>query len=223
MKDTNFLWKINPKDLCDMIQLCSVRERNWIYMVAVKRLDWTMEELPLDTIALSDSFEWSIIERSYSSGHVFINDAKDSVFLVWVEKNWRKQYQFTWWSPMEDQFKDIFVEENSIVKIKLYNVEDNALIRTKNRTWVDVIDVYNDKPLVDWALLENQKEDWTIFWRLVLLMHFVVKSFDWELWYKTWIEDVVDWKWFLISEISNTPWIAPNALIVTKKALELIK
>lgn len=80
----NYLPKVNPNELCEALALCSVRKRDNEYLVAVKRLDGTIEEIPLIAVANADEFEEKKIVRNYSSGHVFIEN--DKVFLVTTSK-----------------------------------------------------------------------------------------------------------------------------------------
>lgn len=63
------------------------------------------------------------------------------------------------------------------IQFHLGKIEENAIIRTKSRTGVDVISYWNDLPLVDWALMENTDENGTVYWRLVCLLHYIVKSY----------------------------------------------
>lgn len=218
-KNPAIIPKVDPTRLCDMIKLCSVRERDWKYMVWVKKLNWDQFELNLNDIAKADSFEGNPIIRTYSSWHVFIDVSKKAVYLVTVKKWDSIQHQFTWGSPLEQDFNNIFYWD---FKIDLYKVEENANTRTQNRTWVKVIDTYNEIPLVDWVLLETKTIDWNIYYKLVLLLHFVVKKYEGNLWYCEWVEDVVWGNRYNIDELSTLSNIAPNAIIVTTKALELL-
>ena len=54
--NTNYLPKINPKELCESLSLCSIRTRNDEVMVVVKYEDNHQEEIPLVTIANSDIY-----------------------------------------------------------------------------------------------------------------------------------------------------------------------
>lgn len=217
--------KVNPSDLCEAWKLCSVREKNNEYLVAVKRRDGTISEIPLKEVVDADTYEDSPIVRTYSSGHVFLAKDCDEVFLVTVDKNGKIQHQFTWGSPSEKEFSDIIYKDkndkNGKIKVNITKVEDNAIQRTLNRTWVEVIEPYNDQPLVDRVLMEQEDESGKTFWRMVLLMHFVVKSYTWELGY-TGAEHTVGGKWYAIDELPTIPHIAANAHIVTQKARELV-
>ncbi len=196
--------KVNPLDLCEAWKLCSVREKNNEYLVAVKRMDGSISEIPLKDVVDADKYEGFPIVRTYSSGHVFLDEDCDKVFLVTVEKNGKTQHQFTWGSPTEKEFSDIIYKDkkdkDGKIKVNITKVEDNALQRTLNRTWVEVIEPYNDQPLVDWVLMEQKDDSGETFWRMVLLMHF-----------------------YVINELPNIPHIAANAHIVTEKARDLIR
>ena len=122
---------------------------------------------------------------------------------------------------MEEENKEVIIKEDGVYKFDLEKVRNNARIRTENRTSVKVIEEYNKEPLVDWVLMESE-EDWHIFYKLICLMHFIVKQYEWELWY-TWKENTIWWNWYKIENLQNIENIAPNAYIVSKKALELIK
>jgi len=116
--------------------------------------------------------------------------------------------------------KDIIFKKDGIYKFNIKKVRENAKIRTKNRTWVEVIEEYNKKPIVDWVLIENE-ENWETFYKLVCLMHFIVKKYIWNLSY-TWKEYTTWWKWYNINELINTSNVAPNAYVVSKKAVEMM-
>ena len=100
-------------------------------------------------------------------------------------------------------------------------IEDNATLRTYNRTWVEVIESYNEIPTVDRMMQEKIDNDWNKFWSLVLLMSFVVKFYKWNLWYK-FAENVIDGKRYDIDKLSQNPLIASNISIVTARALQII-
>lgn len=215
--------KINPQELCEAWKLCSVREKNWEYMVALKQSDSAIKEIPLKDIVDADSYNWLSIKRVYSSWHCFIDDSKQKVFLVTTDKNWKIQHQFTWWSPHEKEFSDIiFKDDDGKIKIDLFKSKKNAITRTFLRTWAQVKEHYNDLPLVDWVMMEIT-ENWENYYKLVLLLHYIVKKYEGILWFNKWVEDVIDGKWYEISSLNSTPNISANASIVCKKALELIK
>ena len=216
--------KVDPKEFCEAWKLCSVRERNGEYMVAVKYLDGHQIEIPLKNIVDADEYLWMPIVRTYSSGHVFLSDDKESVYLVSTEKDGKVQHQFTGWSPTEQQFSNIiYTSSEWKTKVNIYKVEDNAIQRTLIRTWVTVTDVYNDMPLVDWVLMERIDDQWKKYRRVVLLMHFIVKSYEGTLGFCPWQEQVIDGKRYRIDELINTPNVAPNAYIISNKARELAK
>lgn len=236
MTNFNTIPKVNPDQLCKAWNLCSVREKNTISMIAIKYLDGKTIEIPLSEIINIDSYKWLTIERTYSSGHVFLDKDLRKVYLISVEKRGHIQYQFTWGAPREQIFSEIIYTEKSdsgvdknknTLKVNITKVEDNALERTLLRTWVKVTESYNTMPLVDRVLLENEREDkdWNTykFWRLVLLMHFVVKKYEWTLKPQNWVENVVGWGRYEIDTLSTTDNVAANAYIVSKKAQETVK
>lgn len=81
----------------------------------------------------------------------------------------------------------------------------------------------NEIPLVDWILMENRDENGADFWKLVCLMHFVVKEYEGILGYKNGVEYTVGGDWYSIDALPTTPNVAPNAYIVAKKAQELVE
>jgi len=208
-------------DFCEWISLCTVRKTSdWISKIWIKDLKWNIKEIVLNDIINEETYNWKEIVRVYSSGHVFISENKKEVFLVTTEKKWKIQHQFTWWSPLENENKEVIFIENWIFNFNLSKVRDNARIRTLNRTWVKVLEEYNKKPLVDWVLMEKEN-NWQIYYKLVCLMHFVVKNYEWILWF-TQNENVIDWKWYNIEDLQNTNNVSPNAYIVSKEALKLL-
>jgi hypothetical protein len=122
---------------------------------------------------------------------------------------------------MEDVNKEVFYMVDGVIKVQLDKVEENAEIRTYNRTGAKVIDAWNEIPLVDWVLMENRDETGT--WKLVCLMHFVVKSYEGILSYQDGIEYVVGGDWYQIDNLQNTKNVAPNVYIVANKAREFIR
>lgn len=221
MEHKNFLPKIQPNTLCEIMGLCTVRMKDDKPFCGVKRLNGSQYEIPLEDVANQDNYENQKIIRSYSSGCVFINNERNEVYLLCTKKKENIQYQFTWWSPSETDLQGVYINDNRIVKLRLDKIYDNAILRTFKRTWAEVIECYNNSPLVDRALIENKDDEGTIFRRLVLLMHFVVKEYTWEVWY-TQQEYVVWWKWFDISTLQEEANLAPNAIIITLKAKEII-
>lgn len=217
----SYIPKINPKELCESLSLCSVRTRNNIVMVDIKKLDGEEYEIPLSEIANSDIYMWLPITRVYSSGHVFISEDKRQVFLVTVSKNDRQQIQFTGGSPLEEGLKNVVVHDNWIIKMNIMRIEDNADLRTYNRTGTEVTESYNEIPTVDRVMFEKEDKEWNKFRSLVLLMHFVVKSYKWILSYNL-TENITDWQRYDLDKLSENPLIAPNVSIVVNKSLEII-
>lgn len=218
----SYLPKATEWEYCEWLKLCSVRNRGWVIKVWVKTLVWELTEEDLSKIINSEEYNWKKIVRIYSSWHVFLSENKKQVFLVTTEKNWKIQHQFTWWSPLEEENIDVIINKDGKYSFNIEKVRKNAEIRTKNRTWVKVLEDFNDKPIVDWALMENEDENGEVYYKLVCLMHFIVKKYEWVLWF-TWNENVTDWKWYNIDDLPNIKNVAPNAYIVSKKSVELIE
>jgi len=122
---------------------------------------------------------------------------------------------------MEEKYKNVFIKgEDDIYRLDMNKILENARVRTRNRTSVEVIEEYNpSNPIVDWVLMEVQK-DKERYYKLVCLIHFVVKVYRWELKF-TWKENTIDWKWYKIKDLPNIPNIAPNAYIVCQEAIKL--
>jgi 2-hydroxy-3-keto-5-methylthiopentenyl-1-phosphate phosphatase len=219
--DESYIPKATEWEFCEWINLCTVRKtKDWISKVWIKDISWNIKEEILETIINSDTYNWKNIVRVYSSWHVFLSDNKDKVFLTTTQKDWKTQIQFTWWSPIEEENKEVIYKDNWIYKFDIEKVRKNARMRTKNRTWVDIIEEHNKKPIVDWTLIENE-ENWKSYYKLVCLMHFIVKKYEWTLSY-TWNENIIWWDWYKIDELPSIKNIAPNAYIVSKKAVELL-
>ena len=217
----SYIPKASEWEYCEWINLCTVRKtKEWVSKIWVKDINWNIHEELLQNIINADTYDWKKIIRVYSSWHIFFDDNKEKVFLVTVDKYWKIQHQFTWWSPLEEENKKVIYKENQIYKFDIAKVRNNARIRTKNRTSVDVLEEYNQTPLVDWVLME-QEENWENYYKLVCLMHFIVKKYSWKLTY-TWKENTVGCNWYKIEDLPNTENIAPNAYIVSKKALEIL-
>lgn len=217
----SYIPKALESELYEWIGLCSVRKtEDGVNKIWIKYLDWTIGEDILENVINKDTYNSKKIIRTYSSGHVFINNEKDKVFLITTSKNWKIQHQFTWWSPIEEENREVITKENWKYIFDLQKVNNNAKIRTKNRTWVTVLEEYNIKPIVDWILIETN-EDNEIYYKLVCLIHFIVRKYDWILNF-TWKEDTIEWKWYNINNLEDLEFIAPNIQIVTKKSLELI-
>ncbi len=216
MKES-YIPKASEWEFCEWIKLCSVRKtEDWISKIWIKDLSWNITEEKLESVINSDIYNNKKITRVYSSWHIFISNDKEKVFLVTTEKNSIIQNQFTWWSPLEEQNKQVIFKEKWFYKFDIEKVRENAKIRTKNRTWVEVLEEYNKKPIVDWVLIENEDS-----YKLVCLMHFIVKKYKWNLSYFL-NENVIWWKFYKIDDLSNIQNIAPNAYIVSKKAVELL-
>ena len=220
--EKSYIPKASGKEYCEWINLCSVRKTaDGIQKIWVKDISWNVIEELLEKIINADTYNWKKIIRVYASWHIFLDNDRKKVFLVTVDKNWKIQHQFTWWSPLEEENKNVIYKENWAYKFDIKKVRNNARIRTKNRTSVDVIEEHNKNPLVDWVLME-QEENWENYYKLVCLMHFIVKKYNWKLTY-TWKENTIWWTWYEIENLPNTKNIAPNAYIVSKKSLEMIK
>lgn len=203
--------------LCNALQLCCIR-KNWDdqNLIAIRHLDWSTEEQLADDIIALDEFEWKSIRRVYSSWHVFLNETWDEVYLIEVEKNGVHHFQFTGWSPKEEIYKQAYYMDDWKLKLDLWVVEANAKFRTKSRTWVEVIDVRNEIPTIDWVLIEKQDPSWERYWSLVCLMHYLVKEYKWKLSPQVWVESVVAWDRISLSTLTIGDGIAPNVDIITK-------
>lgn len=218
----SYIPKATESEFCDWINICTVRKTdNWISKIWIKDLSWNISEWILETIINSDTYNWKKIVRVYSSWHIFLSEDRRKVFLVTTEKNWKVQHQFTWWSPLEEENQEVIYKDNKIYNFNIQKVRNNAKIRTQNRTWVEIIEEYNENPLFDWALMENE-ENWEIYYKLVCLMHFIVKKYEWILSF-TWKENTIWGKWYKIDELPNIKNIAPNVYIVSKSAVENLK
>ena len=219
--EKSYIPKATEWEYCEWINLCTVRKtKDWISKIWVKDISWNVKEEILENIINAETYEWKDIIRVYSSWHVFFNEDKDKVYLLTTDKYWKTQYQFTWGSPLEEENKEVIYKVNWVYKFDIEKVKNNARIRTKNRTWVDVVEEYNEKPLIDWVLMENEKNGKN-YYKLVCLMHFIVKKYNWQLSY-TWKEYTIWWNWYKIDDLPNIDDVAPNAYIVSKKALEIL-
>lgn len=219
----SYIPQLQPENLCETLKLCSVRKHENEYFIGKKELNGALTEIPFSAIANSDSYEGKPLVRTYSSGHVFLDETCKKVWLVTTEKDGKIQHQFTGGSPMEDINKEVFYTVDGIIKVHLNKVEDNAIIRTLNRTGARVTESWNEIPLVDWALMEGRDENGTEFWKLVCLMHYVVKKYEGELSHIDGVEFTAGGGWYEIDNLPNTPNVAPNAYIVAKKAQESIQ
>jgi hypothetical protein len=52
----NYMPMVDPQKLCSALQLCSVRQKDNIYYVAVKNLDGSLSEIPFDEIANATTY-----------------------------------------------------------------------------------------------------------------------------------------------------------------------
>lgn len=218
----SYIPKATINEYCEWLSLCSVRQdENWIVKVWVKNMDWILSESLLSEIINAETYNWKKIIRVYSSWHIFLNEDKTEVYLLTTQKDEKIQHQFTWWSPLEEENKNIIVIQDWVYKFDIEKVRKNARIRTKIRTWVEILEEYNKNPLVDWVFMENTDENGEVYYKLVCLMHFIVKKYTWNLWYTN-NEYVIWWNWYKIKDLPNTKNIAPNAYIVSKKAIEYL-
>lgn len=225
--EKSYIPKIEASEFCDNMNLCSIRkEKGWESKIAIKYLNWEIIEWNLKDVVNKDKHKWKEIVRTYSSGHIFIekvhgNTYEDknywNVYLITTNKNWITQHQFTGWSPIEEKYKDIFIEKNWIYKLDLNKARENARVRTKNRTWAQVLSEYNKRPIIDWVLIE--KND---YYKLVCLMHFIAKDYEWFI-DCTWKENTIEWKFYNIEELDLLWNKAPNVKLVTNKSLEILK
>lgn len=214
-------------EFCEGMKLCAVRQtKEGQAKVAVKTLSGQVEEKILSEVINADHYQGKEIVREYSSGHVFLRDGKDEekeVYLVTVEKDQdgTVQHQFTGGSPREEENKKVISKQGGVYRFDLDKVRDNARIRTKNRTGVEVIEEYNQMPLVDWVLMEKEK-DGQIYYRLLCLMHFMVKKYNGVLGCEHVDKEVLGGQWYQIGSLPNTKDVAPNAYIVSREAVDLL-
>lgn len=222
----NYMEKISPEEMCSALQLCSVRKRDNQYLVAVKKIDGTIYEIPLEDMAQADEYEWLPIVRTYSSWHGFFSPDLSNIFLVTTQKDEKKpQVQFTGGSPLEENNQQVTARNAQWeIVFNLAKIEENALIRTKNRVGVDVLENMFELPLVDWVLMENKTEE-EHYYRLVALFHYVVKSYNGVLTPIIGSEWVIWWQRYNVDDVltRKIEWLAPNADVIVKKALEMIK
>ena len=214
---------ITPHTLCEALDLSCVRARNSEYFVGKKSLNGDITEIPYNDIANSETYEGRQIVRSYASGHVFISSDWAQVYLTTTLRDGRTQYQFTGGSPLEETNTQVFAIQGGRVQIQRDKVEENAQIRTYNRTGVIVTSHFNDLPLVDWVLMESFDASWVPIWKLVCLMHYIVESYDGVLGFCLGVEQVVGGGWYDINTLESFEGVSPNAAIVIQKALEIIQ
>lgn len=92
----SYIPKASIDDFCEGLHLCSVRKKNdGTVHVGVKDLQGNIHEEPLETIINADTYNGKKIIRTYSSGHVFLNENATQVFLITTEKEGKTQHQFT--------------------------------------------------------------------------------------------------------------------------------
>lgn len=212
----------NLDNLCDALQLCAIRKNEQDQdLIAIKLLDTTVrEELANDFLWL-DEYDGKPIRRIYSSGHVFLDESWEKVYLVEVEKNGTRHFQFTGWSPKEEVNKKAYHIVDDVLKIDLWVVESNAEVRTNKRTAVQVTDAYNDLPSIDRVLIEKQDDKTQEKYRsLVCLMHFLVKTYEGDLTPQVWEEAVIWWDRISLEDIERRSDIAPNVWVVVNHLKE---
>ena len=91
--EKSYIPKASEQDFCEWINLCTVRKtEDGISKIWVKDLYWNIKEDLLENIINTDRYNGKPIIRVYSSGHIFLNDKKDSIYLVTVDKNWKIQH-----------------------------------------------------------------------------------------------------------------------------------
>lgn len=217
----SYIPKAGEAQWCEWFKLCTVRkDAGWVAKIWVKQVSGEVDQETLATVINADRYDGKAIKRVYASWHVFLSDDLREVYLVTKEKDGTIQHQFTGWSPLEEEFKDVIRKEDGIYRFDIATVRANARLRTKKRTWVIVTDEYNEHPLVDWVLMENKNaETWESYWKLVCLMHFIVKEYTWTL-AATGEEYAVSGARYPIENLDNQANIAPNAHLVSRKAVE---
>lgn len=208
--------KVDPVRLCDSFKLCWVRkDKNNNDLMAIKYLSWDQQEVLVKEYIWLDTFEQKNIVRSYSSWHVFLDSKRSSVFLVEVDKNWTHHFQFTWWSPKEEEVENAIITFGGIQTFDLSMVLSNAQTRTQKRTSVSVTKVVDTIPKVDRVLIEKKDPVSQENYRnLVCLMHFLVDSYEWELVPIIWVEWVIWWEWIPLEDLQKRDDIAPNVSII---------
>ncbi|MCK9272405.1 hypothetical protein M0P65_02555 [Candidatus Gracilibacteria bacterium] len=218
----SYIPKAPMENFCEGLNLCSVRKTSdGIVKLGVKDLGGNISEEFLEKIINSETYNSKKIVRVYSSGHIFLSEDNKKVFLVTTQKDGKIQHQFTGGSPMEEENKEVIFIQDGVYKFDIDKVRNNARIRTENRTGAKIIEEYNNIPLVDWALMENE-ENGEIYYKLVCLMHFIVKKYEGNLGHIQ-TEYTIDGNWYEIDKLPTIPNMAPNAYIVSKKAVELLE
>lgn len=216
MQDS-YIPQADESTYCRSLRLCTIRKSvNGTTMIWLKDLQGNLSETRLEDIINQDTYNDKSIVRVYSSGHIFLSEDKNNVFLVTTQKKGRIQHQFTGGSPIESENKEVIIKEDGVYMFDITKVRNNARIRTHNRTWVTITSEYNVDPLVDRALIE-QEENGNIYYKLVCLMHFVVESYDGDLSY-TDQENVIWGQWYEIDTLPQQADIAPNAYVMSVAA-----
>lgn len=212
----SYIPKTSENDLCEGINLCTIRPK----LAGYKNLKWDVSEIPLDDLLNAETYNGFPIRRVYSSGYTILSEDKTKVLLATVEKNWKRQIQSTWWSPLEEEYKNVIYKDGWKYRFNLEMAIKNARTRAKNRLWIDIISEMQREPLVDFCLLESLDEDWKKYYKLVVLLHFLAWEFKGTP-KATWEECAVDVDWYDIKWIGNVPWIAPSVEAVTSAALKI--
>lgn len=117
MKDS-YIPKLNESEFCEGMKLCTIRKiKEWEPKICIKDISGNVKEELLETVINADTYDWKEIVRIYASGHVFLNDKKDEVFLVTVKKGSTIQHQFTWGEPLEEEYKKIIYKEGEFISL----------------------------------------------------------------------------------------------------------
>lgn len=128
----SYIPNITIDKYCEKVWLCSIRKSNNNSLkIWVKLLDWTIYEEDYSEIINKSKYLWKEIIRVYSSWHIFLNEKNNKVFLITTEKEWKIQNQFTWWSPLEKEYMDIFQFEEWVYKLNTKKTNQNARKRTE--------------------------------------------------------------------------------------------
>ncbi|MCP4524025.1 MAG: hypothetical protein GY828_07455 [Candidatus Gracilibacteria bacterium] len=218
----SYIPQAEEKQFCESLELCGVRKNTeGETMMRLKKKSGDFEEIKLSDVVNKTEYNGKEIERIYSSGHVFLDEDHKKVFLVTTKKGDKIQHQFTGGAPLEDKNKNVIHNVEGGYSFDIEKVRDNARTRTNTRIGVQVTEEYNEKPLVDWALMEMVDENSESYYKLVCLMHFIVKKYEGIL-SASGKENAVDAQWYPIENLDSVDNIAPNASLVTQKAVEYI-
>lgn len=176
---------ISAEQYCDGIDLCTVRKSpQGESQIFIASKDEGSEEKPVEAVlGLQKYMGKKIARRVYASGHVFLSEDNQQVFLVSTQskKDSIPQHQFTGGSPLEEEYKNIIIEENGVYKFDVDKARENARLRAKIRTGVTILEEWNSRDsLVDWIMKEYQDKGKS-YYKLICLMHFVVKKYQGEL------------------------------------------